>query len=384
MRPGESLLIIGASARAAAFSALRLGMVPVCADLFADADLRARCPVQRVAAKDYPRGFLDLPIFDAPGPWLYTGGLENRPELVEALAERRRPLWGNGAAVLRRVRSSLEVRAVLRSAGLAAPEVWRGEATPPRDARWLIKLRAGAGGSGVRVWDRGAKPQADSRRVYWQEFIPGESCAAVYVGDERGARLLGVTRQLIGETWLHAAAFHYCGSIGPLALSPEMSRRFADLGTTLVNGFGLRGLFGVDCILRDGVPYPVEVNPRYTASVEVIEYATGLRSLALHRQGFEPALADDRGTDAPHSSVVGKAILFARAALSFPRDGPWCAETHSPANSMPAFADIPDGGTPIAAGRPVLTLLCGAATEERCVAELRRRASDLDRMLFEE
>ena len=49
---------------------------------------------------------------------------------------------------------------------------------------------------------------------------------------------------------------------------------------------GLRGLFGVDFVLRDGIPWPVEVNPRYTASVEVLEFAAGIRALTLHRSIF--------------------------------------------------------------------------------------------------
>src|SRR5205807_493928 len=99
MPSGEHLLIVGASARSAAFSVLRAGLRPECADLFADADLRARCPVWCAPPKDYPGGFLDLPAFAAPGPWLYTGGLENRPELIDELARRRQPLWGNPAPV---------------------------------------------------------------------------------------------------------------------------------------------------------------------------------------------------------------------------------------------------------------------------------------------
>ncbi|HEX5272199.1 MAG TPA: ATP-grasp domain-containing protein [Gemmataceae bacterium] len=383
MHAAESLLIVGASARAAAFSALRAGLRPMCADLFADADLRAHCPVWRVGAKDYPRGFLDLPLLDSRGPWLYTGGLENRPELVEALA-RRRPLWGNSATVLRRVRSPHEVRGVLRAAGLPSPKVWQERPPPPRDGRWLVKPLAGAGGTGIRTWEESATI-GQRRGVYWQELIFGESCAALYVGDGRGARLLGVTRQLVGEAWLHAAPFHYCGSVGPVVPPPELSGPFTDLGMALGRGFGLVGVFGVDCVVRDGVPYPVEVNPRYTASVEVLEYATGLRALALHRRAFDPA-APMPPEPSGATGVVGKAVLFARAALRFPDEGPWRGALADPSGPevMPAFADIPDAGTPIPAGRPVLTLLCPARTAEECVEELRRRASDLDRRLFGE
>src|SRR5689334_10586671 len=91
---GNHLLIIGASARAAAFSALRAGLQPCCADLFADADLQAVCPVQRLPAGKYPQGFLELAGSERSGPWMYTGGLENRPGLVRRMAQLR-PLWGN-------------------------------------------------------------------------------------------------------------------------------------------------------------------------------------------------------------------------------------------------------------------------------------------------
>jgi predicted ATP-grasp superfamily ATP-dependent carboligase len=378
MRPERSLLILGASARAAAFSALRAGLRPVCADLFADADLRARCPVRRVESGDYPRGFLDLPELTVPGPWLYTGGLENRPDLIENIVRRRQPLWGNSAPILRRARSPFAVRDVLRGAGLPCPDLRRDDEAPPPDGRWLVKPLAGAGGIGICPWIGAAPPR---RPFYFQEFIEGESCAAVYVAEGNSAALLGVTRQLVGEPWLHAAPFHYCGSVGPLPLSPGLRQAFADVGHALARGLGLAGLFGVDGVLRDGVPYPVEVNPRYTASVEVIEYATGLKAIALHRRAFEPGSVPALGANAPVSPVVGKAILFARSPLRFPEDGPWRADG---ADDMPPFADVPDAGTLVAAGRPVLTLLCRAPTEQRCVAELLRRASDLDRRLFAE
>ena len=45
----EHLLLFGASVRAAAFSALRAGLRPWCADLFGDADLQARCPALALA-----------------------------------------------------------------------------------------------------------------------------------------------------------------------------------------------------------------------------------------------------------------------------------------------------------------------------------------------
>jgi predicted ATP-grasp superfamily ATP-dependent carboligase len=224
-----------------------------------------------------------------------------------------------------------------------------------------------------------------SRTVYFQEYIQGESCAAVFVGNKSSATLLGVTRQLVGERWLHAKPFAYCGSIGPLNLEPATDLALDRLGSALARGCDLRGLFGVDYVLHDVTPWPVEVNPRYTASTEVLEYATGVAALSCHRRVFEPSTpeaAAPRHT-APHS-VVGKAILFARASLVFPVDGPWAAalgKKDSPF-ALPSFGDIPAAGQRIEIGRPILTVFARASSPASCLKILKRTAGELDQALY--
>ena len=190
----------------------------------------------------------------------------------------------------------------------------------------------------------------------------------------------------MGEGWLHAGRFQYGGSIGPIALNPSLQEPFERMGRVLVSGLKLRGLFGVDCVLGDGVPYPVEINPRYTASVEVLEYATELSALSWHRRscdgGEQPSLA--LGAGSKEGPVVGKAILFARAPLIFPADGPWMETLLQPGDiwEMPDFADIPNPGSSIEAGKPILTFFARADTVDNCRAELRRRAAELDQLFF--
>jgi predicted ATP-grasp superfamily ATP-dependent carboligase len=390
--PAQSLLIIGASVRAAAFSALRAGFAPTCADLFADEDLRLRCPCLKLPVRDYSNGLLRLAKQAPPGPWMYTGALENHRELVRQLS-RQRVLWGNDAAVLRRVRSPLIVTRYLERAGIPCPRVRQPQRVPR--GLWVAKPLASAGGHGIYFWPSDPRIQRSNERRYLQEFIHGPSCAAIFLGDGKTARLLGVTRQLERVYWLHAKTWQYAGSIGPLELTPLQQAAFDRLGNALVAGFALRGLFGVDCILNlydHDMPYPVEINPRYTASVEVLEYATGIPFLALHRRVFDPdATSDKRKPDAPSEGgilgkvgKVGKAILFAKERLVFPKDGPWMPTLRQPAdvNDLPAFADIPGAGQRIAMGRPILTLFARAATAEKCAERLREIAADLDRHLF--
>src|SRR5262245_49210022 len=80
------LMIFGASTRAAAFSALRAGLEPWCADLFADRDHQAACSVARVSSKGYPTTFGAMVQSDMAGPWMYTGALENEAVLIGRMA----------------------------------------------------------------------------------------------------------------------------------------------------------------------------------------------------------------------------------------------------------------------------------------------------------
>jgi predicted ATP-grasp superfamily ATP-dependent carboligase len=383
MSAEQPVLIFGASVRAAAVSALRAGLQPWCADLFADADLRARCPTIRVPAGVYPRGFRRLVDRELPGPWMYTGALENWPLLVEEMA-RRRPLWGNDASAVLHSREPWYVASLLRNAGLPCPAVRLGVSQLSREHRWLLKPIAGGGGAGIRFRDPATGPQPIRRPAYYQAYVEGVPCSALYVEDGRQARLLGATRQLVGEPWLHAGPFRYCGSLGPLRPDRPLRQALERVGDVLASGCLLRGLFGVDFILRDGLPWPVEVNPRYTASVEVLEHTAGVPALALHRRAFDRAAPDPLTVEPRAGPWLGKAILFAPQALTFPEDGPWLAAVRAPGPlwEPPGFADVPPAGQCIQAGRPVLTFFAQGESEAACLARLREIAADLDCRLF--
>jgi len=434
MQPEEHLLIFGASARAAAFSALRAGLRPWCADLFADRDLVSRCPVRRVPPQRYPEIFLEISGQGPPGAWMYTGGLENRPNLVHRITSQRL-LWGNSREALALARSPYLLSRQLQQAGIPCPRIATQCDGRFMSGRWLAKSLRGSGGAGIGfVSDQAGESR--TRGVFFQEYIDGDPCSAVYVGRGTEARLLGVSLQLVGQEWLHAAPFHYCGSIGPLALKPGTHAKFEQIGRMLVRLCGLRGLFGVDCVLQEGIPWVIEVNPRYPASVEVLEHATVVSALALHRHAFEadasePPLRGSAGSslpspplrgrgaggegdeqspaEAPHPrplspeyrgeggeiaaaflmkkepvSIVGKAILFARSPLHFPKEGSWlpALDPGRPIHELPAYADIPEAGEIIEAGKPILTLFARAATVAECGDSLRRKAAALDSSLF--
>jgi predicted ATP-grasp superfamily ATP-dependent carboligase len=377
------LLIFGASTRAAAFSALRAGLSPWCIDLFADADVQARCPVQAISSDQYPQGFAKVQTPEAP--WIYTGGLENYPALVSRLA-RSRTLWGNGEAVLRSVRSPAKLNRLLRANDVPCP-LTRMRPPDPLHGRWLVKPVAGSGGAGIHFWT--GQPIKYKKRIYYQQFVEGDPYSAIYLAEQGGASLWGVSRQLIGEPWLHARPFQYCGTLSQPRDTP-MVNHLDRLGTVLTEATDLCGLFGVDFILRDDAAWPIEVNPRYTASMEVVELAQGVPLLAEHCRVFDPRLAArlgerslklaaKRGTE-----TIGKAILFARETLTFPADGPWMKILRNPPGlwDVPCYADLPHISERIETGQPVLTFFAEAESPSRCRGLLQEIAQDLDRWLY--
>ena len=385
----QTIIIFGGSVRAAAFSALRAGLQPWCADLFADSDLRARCPAIRAPSHKYPNGFEAISDTAPPGPWMYTGGFENRPSLIERISTRR-PLWGNGTKALHVARSPVALAKIFRSNEIPFPAVHECLKDVPRQGRWLAKPWRGSGGTGIQLLNSVGAKIKSIRHIYFQEFIEGLPFSAVYVGLEQGAKLLGMTRQLVGEAWLHAAPFHYCGSIGPMQLELPIHKRVEKIGNVLTRDCSLRGLFGVDFVLSKGTAWPVEVNPRYPASAEILEYVLGIKTMAFHRAAFdsgapEPtSVASAPGSDSP-ALIVGKAILYANRSLQFPKEGPWRPLLTRPQWmwNLPDFADIPQPSQIIDVGRPILTFFCQSATLEGCRDNLKRVARGLDHYLSE-
>ncbi len=369
----QPLVIVAASARAAAFSARRAGFSPRCADLFADVDLSAIAPVTRI--DEYPATIHEAVAQYRGQPLIYGGALENHPAVVDRLAECFM-LLGNRGDVLRAVRDPFRLRSALVAAGVAVPEVAADGDHLPRDGTWLVKPLRGSAGVGIRPW---VGDERGGGSCYFQERVDGVSCSAMFVAARGRARWLGATAQLIGKPWTGAGPFQYCGSIGPMRMNSDVEQQWSRIGWCLAREFDLAGLFGVDAVLSGGIVRPVEVNPRYTASVEILERGTAANVVPLHvdacRNG---ALPDDARLGV--SECCGKAILFARRDVTVPTALTTAAVAANRATAWPVYADIPQAGSFIRAGRPVMTVLASGADEhdvEQKLMELANRAEGM-------
>lgn len=378
------IIIIGASARAAAFSACRSGLTPICFDRFADADLQRVADATRVG--DDPPGILEALNHLDQLPVLYVGGLENRPTLIRQLHESR-PLFGNTAEVVDRVRDPFQLAAEFAKARLPCPDVRPTAEPPPRAGDWLLKPLHGTGGRGICVWNESA--ELPHEPAYFQHRKQGESYSAVFLAprDTTDVRFVGITRQLNGTARLAAPPFAWCGSIGPVTLSVETEHMIRRIGNYLSWRLGVCGLFGFDFLLDDeNVPWITEVNPRYPASAEILEHICGLTLIGDHCRIFRsewPTLAETPPTPVP---AMGKFVLYAREDLTAPDAHCWLPEADLNRTDLwqqtPRIADIPVPGSRVRRGEPVCTLFTIGASAEECLAQLPVLIQDTEARLF--
>jgi uncharacterized protein len=373
MAKPADVLVAGASVRAIAESAARAGFRVAAVDAYGDLDLLA-CAATVALRRDRGLGYTAdtaaaASISLAADAVAYVSNFENDPAALERLAAGR-TLLGNPPAVLAQVRNPVVLARTLAQQGFAVPAV---RASAPRHSggrQWLRKPRSSGGGHGITRWRPGV---ALLRGTYLQERIAGVPGSVVFVADGRRAVPLGLSRQLAGDRRFGAQGFRYCGNIlagGRSKLfeaEAQVAEIAAQLAQTVTERFGLVGVNGIDFIARDGVPYPLEVNPRYSASMELVERAHGISIFALHAAACRGALTDPGTYLRSQRALAAKAIVYARGEVIMGQTRRWLHDE--------SVRDIPHPREPVAAGQPICTVLARGVDPRACRAALARRAA---------
>jgi predicted ATP-grasp superfamily ATP-dependent carboligase len=383
------VLICGVSTRAAAESAALAGFRVTAIDAFADLDQHPS-----VRALSVQRDFGRRPTTAATAravreiecdAFVYLSGFENHPRLVTRLACGR-PLWGNSPDVLRRVRDPVVLADTLRRHGLAVPEV-RLKPDPPYHldpayvascrTNWLVKPFRSGGGHGIRPWTGGRVPRAH----YLQQRIEGIPGSIVFVAANGQAVPLGLSRQLVGDASFGAGGYRYSGNILARPDDPQFSggATLADGAATLARvvtaEFGLRGVNGIDFIEKSGVPHLVEVNPRWSSSMELVERLFRVSVFGAHADACERGVLPqfDLAARMRDGHAIGKAIVFARCDVVAGETDAWLAD--------PDIRDVPRRGEHFKAGQPVCTVFAIGSDARSCYDALGTKTARIYREL---
>ena len=364
--PQRRILIVGGSTRAAADSVRRAGWQPVCADLFADLDLHANAEV--VPVRNYPESLPDDVAHIRADGWFYCGGLENHPDILDRIEIANTacgPLLGTHLMGLRIVREPLWLADILKSSGIKVLDVAPESSPPLADGTWVQKPKASAGGRAIRIWDDAALKVPLSEPHYFQRRAAGTAQSAIFCADGGEIRWLGASLELEPNPGSEPpSVFSYCGSCGPTNHIPQ---QLEEIAATLLRRIpALRGPIGLDFRLDRNNVWLTEVNPRYTASIEILELASG-RSL-LNPNAELPPKPDSQ----PQGLLVAKQILYTSKQICAPDLSRFANATN--VWQVPIVSDIPRPGIPIEPGWPICTVFASGNTRREVDAILNQRS----------
>ena len=122
---------------------------------------------------------------------------------------------------------------------------------------------------------------------------------------------------------------------------------------------------------------------RYSASLEVLERATGNLCIPLHVAACRGDPAPIAPPDSSQASVkfCGKWICYAESERVVHCDLAKRSANALDDDGWPAWADIPEAGSVIESGRPIATVMAEGASADAVEALLSARAAKLHQLL---
>jgi predicted ATP-grasp superfamily ATP-dependent carboligase len=352
-RKKEKVLVIGMSARAVAQSSARAGYETAALDSFGDRDLLKAASWQTLDKRDFSR-FSSVPELRGIGAdWaVFASGVENRPQMIDELESAGLRVLQSSSEAIRRCRDLDELGDFCAKNKIGRPRTMRGNDIGNLPAgKFLVKHEKSGAGIGVRVWD-GAEIK---RGEYLQELAEGIPVSAVFLSDGREAVLCGISRQLAGEPSLGARGFSWCGNIMPYWMPPQapgwkdaLIDRFTAAARAAVSEFGLAGASGMDFMCCEDGLYLLEINPRISASFELVELIRGVNIFELHVAALEGRLPRENFPGLLDGPYRGKGIVYAPRDLVAPDTGEWYNRSRR---------DIPHPGAPLPEASPICTVL---------------------------
>ncbi len=402
------LWIMAASARWLATSLQRSGKFTklfdmVAVDRFGDADLVQS--VRHIHCANWEQTLKDLPI-QSQDLVVFGGGLENHGGLL-AIAARQARVLGFPIYELARTKTPEIWCPLVRKAGFSVPN-WisncNGKITlnPTSDdlfpgepavalninptvnlqpvnlfgaQHWIAKPRQSAGGHQIEwhpVLNNPSKQLSTLEpQRFLQQFVPGPSWSASYLATDRSCHFIGACRQIIGGVHMSARPFQYQGAWGLIRLTLSQQQRLQEFGQFIREQFSARGLFGIDLVgSPDGDWSVIEINPRPTSSMELLELAAspGDRPISLIDLHISACLEEEITESFPISDChlnFAKQIIFHNDDRSLRIDESLSNWLWSWAEKSQA-ADLPALGSEIFPGQPVCTIFDSG--EFRCHA----------------
>jgi len=393
----RNVLVIGIDVVSLASSAGKAGYRVYAVDYFGDQDLKLLCQKTRsiidqkagetcgrLKTNFSPEALIhltkDLLKSSEIDAALLSSGLEDSPEVLFELNDLV-PILGNPPDVTQKVRNKTEFFKELERLGIPHPETASVEnfeeaRKKSRDIGFpvVVKPSRGFGGAGVRE-ARNAQELKQAfqeavlfdNKVLIQERVFGTPASASLLSSTDKAVVLTLNEQLLGIGEVgQREPFGYCGNVVPLSMTATTADVCKSVVEKVIMHFGLVGSNGVDLLIsEEGVPYVIEVNPRFQGTLECIEQVLGTNIVRAHVEACAQGILP---------TVVTKNSIFCIRLILF-------APQRSIAPDLSTFAevrDIPLPGVIVEEGEP----LCSVVTDASSRDSLLRKAMRITELIY--
>jgi predicted ATP-grasp superfamily ATP-dependent carboligase len=383
----HSVALFGASCRAAAQSAKRAGASKIHAwDDFLDADLAHVATVAPLSDWEQDQAGTWIDLHDCSV--VLCGGMENKPQLVDQLI-RLGARCGTTGDALRELRSCTNWKRWAEASSIAWPPTYgpfdsaSSELNTLRNRLdrkrlWLLKPANGAGGIHVRPLadETSFEPtnviQSQAALWYVQQYIPGKSIGVSYCSDRLGTHVVGIARGIDPLELEAPLPFVYRGNVASISVEKQVRDSIQVFGQQVAKQTGLLGLWQADFQLdSDGRLWLLEINPRWSASMELHETLQGFSWMRKHLEILRSPsefIADDSDRCTVSDGQIAKWIVYAPRDMNLSDDQIgrlWESRWDGTLSELEVgpfrMADIPEsmpGGLSIPQGMPIATVLC--------------------------
>jgi len=414
-----SICLMGASCRAAAQAAARAGCTRILAwDDFLDADLLEIAQARSLAdfPEDSPQGLAELQGI----PLLLCGGIENRPDFIRRRIDQGM-LCGVTGDMLRQLRSLESWQRWASESRIGWPMTVQDLSDPRLDSvrseSWILKPVGRAGGVHVRAiaslegLDRVANLGLDpgsptssptSNLWYLQQYVPGISIGVSYCTDSNRntdnngttesnepprTRIVGIARSILSEELEAPLPWIYRGSLAPYSVSSSVLASLERFAKTVAQSTGIRGLWQADFqIDPNGQLWLLEINPRWSASMELHELLQGYSWITEHvRILCDGASKRVPSPGSPAGQQIAKGIVYAPHGMHLSVaqvDRLWRSGWHGTLRELETaefcLADIPQSdplGVDFAEGMPIVTVLVAGEKNADLLEKIRQARS---------
>jgi predicted ATP-grasp superfamily ATP-dependent carboligase len=342
------LLVAGFSTRHVAASACRAGYTVYAVDSFCDKDLYAYVKDARTFTKcDELQDLIALSCRE----WdidaiLVTSG-------AETITVSEAPVIGTSAKNAKQFCDKQQVQHFFEKNGFPTPAKINPESFGETGiGTWMLKPCHGAGGwRNRRVFSRqdiDNWTEEFEEPFILQEFVTGIPASVCCVTTGKKAQALAVNGQITRDD--PVLEFGFAGSYTPF-IHP-CTERMITLAEKIALVSGCIGVIGIDFIVGESHVWAIEINPRFQATLETVERATGLNIVQTHIDAYNEIIPLTRPTS--HQVSIRK-ILFADREFTWPQNTK-SEKLKNPGEDLTRFSDIPQPGTIFEPGHAMISV----------------------------